>query len=126
MTDETDQTGADPVGDCVFCRIVRGDFGTPFVAESARAVAFADVAPQAPTHVLVIPREHVADLTSVPAGDEDLLGELLGLARHVARQAGLERTGFRVLTNQGPDAGQSVFHLHLHVLGGRAMGTGLA
>lgn len=126
MSDEQDNdTNAfDP--DCVFCCIVRGDFGTTFIAESRRAVAFNDVAPQTPTHVLVVPKAHLADLGAVPHGQEDLLGELLGLARDVAVRAGLAGSGFRVLTNQGSDAGQSVFHLHLHVLGGRAMGTGLA
>lgn len=126
MSDERDNdtTAFDP--DCVFCRIVRGDFGTTFIAESPRALAFNDVAPQTPTHVLVVPRAHVEGLSAVPHGQEDLLGELLGLARDVAVRAGLAESGFRVLTNQGPDAGQSVFHLHLHVLGGRTMGIGLA
>ena len=110
--------------DCVFCRIVRGDFGTTFVAESPNAVAFADLAPQAPSHVLVVPRRHIPDLTA--ADNEDLLGELLGLARRVAYEAGLDERGYRVLTNTGPDAGQSVFHLHFHVLGGRPLGVGLA
>ncbi len=108
--------------DCVFCRIVRGDFGTTFVAESPHAVAFADLAPQAPTHILVVPRRHIADL-SVTSGSEALLGELLGLARQVAHEAGLDERGYRVLTNTGPDAGQSVFHLHFHVVGGRPLGV---
>ncbi len=110
--------------ECVFCRIVRGDFGTVFVAESARVVAFADLAPQAPTHVLVVPRQHIVDL-SATSGEEALLGELLSLTRQVAHDAGLDG-GYRVLTNIGSDAGQSVFHLHFHVLGGRPLGTGLA
>ncbi len=114
--------GFDP--DCVFCRIVRGDFGTTFVAETANAVAFADLSPQAPTHVLVVPRRHLPDLPAA-SGAEALLGELLGLAGRVASEAGLDERGYRVLTNTGPDAGQSVFHLHFHVLGGRPMGLGL-
>lgn len=111
---------------CIFCRIVRGDFGTTFLAESANAVAFADVAPQTPFHVLIVPRRHIPDLASMTSDDDDLLGELLGLARRLAHDQGLDEPGYRVLTNTGPDAGQSVFHLHLHVLGGRAMGMGLA
>lgn len=110
---------------CVFCRIVRGDFGTTFLAESAGAVAFADVAPQAPVHVLVVPRRHVPDLAATSPDDDALLGELLALARRVAHEQGLDDRGYRVLTNTGSDAGQSVFHLHFHVLGGRELGTGL-
>lgn len=110
---------------CVFCRIARGDFDTSFLAESAHAVAFADLAPQAPVHVLIIPRDHIADLSVTTAGDEPLLGELLGLARQVARDQGVDEGGYRVLTNTGPDAGQSVFHLHLHLLGGRPLDVGL-
>jgi histidine triad (HIT) family protein len=111
--------------DCVFCRIIRGDFGTGFVAETDRAVAFADISPQAPVHVLVVPRRHVASLAATTAVDADLLGELVGLARDVAEASGLAESGYRVLTNVGPDAGQTVFHLHVHVLGGRDLGTGL-
>lgn len=111
--------------ECVFCRIVQGEFATAFVAESPNAVAIADLAPQAPTHVLVVPRRHVVDLSET-TGKEALLGELLGLARQVAHDAGLDESGYRVLTNNGPDAGQSVFHLHFHVLGGRPLGVGLA
>ena len=110
--------------DCVFCRIVQGDFATTFVAETANAVAFADLSPQTPTHLLVVPRRHLPDL-SAAAEEEALLGEVLGLAGRVAREAGLSDRGYRVLTNTGPDAGQSVRHLHFHVLGGRPMGVGL-
>lgn len=129
MTGTSQSTVADEVGrfdpDCVFCRIVRGDFGTTFLAESEHGVAFADISPQAPVHVLIVPRDHVADLSAVTIADEPLLGELLGLARRVAHERGLDERGYRVLTNVGPDAGQSVFHLHLHVLGGRPLGVGL-
>ena len=118
------QSAVDFDPDCVFCRIVRGDFGTTFVTETANAVAFNDLSPQAPTHVLVVPRRHLPDL-SAAAGNEELLGELLGLAGRVARQAGLGDRGYRVLTNTGPDAGQSVHHLHFHVLGGRPLSMGL-
>lgn len=112
--------------DCVFCKIVRGDFGTEFVAESDSAVAFRDIHPQAPTHVLVVPRRHVASLNELDADDWSLAAELLRLAVEVARREGISESGYRVLTNTGPDAGQSVFHLHFHVLGGRPLGLGLA
>ena len=112
--------------DCVFCRIVRGDFGTPFIAESPGAVVFADNAPQAPTHLLIVPRRHIGSLADTTEADNDLLADLMSLARTVAHDAGLDDTGYRVLTNVGRDAGQSVQHLHLHVLGGRQLGIGFA
>jgi histidine triad (HIT) family protein len=107
--------------DCVFCKIARGDFGTEFVAESSRAVAFRDLSPQAPTHVLVVPRQHIAGLRDLGAEGAELGGELLRLASEVARKEGLYERGYRVLTNDGLEAGQTVFHLHFHVLGGRTM-----
>ncbi|HEY7030730.1 MAG TPA: HIT domain-containing protein [Thermomicrobiales bacterium] len=111
--------------DCVFCRIARGDFGTEFVAESESAVAFRDVHPQAPTHILVVPRRHIASLDDLGPGDRDLASNLLALAAQVAHQEGIVQSGYRVLTNNGADAGQTVFHLHFHVLGGRRLSGGL-
>jgi histidine triad (HIT) family protein len=119
-------TVGEQAGDCVFCRIVRGEFGTAFVAESEGAVAFRDLHPQAPTHVLVVPRRHIAALRDLGPDDAGLAAELLRLAVEVARQEGITEGGYRVLTNDGPDAGQTVFHLHLHVLGGRPMLAPLA
>ncbi len=107
--------------DCIFCRIARGELGTEFVAESEHAVAFRDLHPQAPTHVLVVPRHHLAGLRDLGVEDAGLAGELLGLATEVARREGIVDGGYRVLTNDGPDAGQTVFHLHFHVLGGRRL-----
>jgi len=107
--------------DCIFCRIVRGEFGTEFVAETPAAVAFRDLHPQAPTHVLVVPRRHVAALRELGPGDAALAGELLLLAAEVARREGLHDGGYRVLTNDGPDAGQTIFHLHFHLLGGKPL-----
>ena len=112
--------------DCVFCRIARGEFGTEFVAETETVVAFRDVHPQAPTHVLVVPRRHIASLDALTPADRDLAAELLAVAARVARQEGIVESGYRVLTNHGPDAGQTVFHLHFHVLGGRRLASGLA
>lgn len=103
--------------DCIFCRIAGGALPTPFVYEDGEAVAFRDVQPQAPVHLLVVPRRHVASLSE--AGDEALLGRLLGAARRAAAKAGLEQ--YRLVINCGEQAGQSVFHLHVHVLGGRVM-----
>ena len=110
------------MSDCLFCRIVAGEVPATVVAETDRTLAFRDVAPQAPTHVLVVPRDHHADLTACTEADPGLLADVLAAAAAVARQEGLER-GYRVLTNTGPDAGQTVAHLHLHVLGGRPLGA---
>ena len=106
--------------DCVFCKIAAGDLKSDIVYRDDDVVAFTDVNPRAPLHVLVIPREHIASLAE--ARDPRLVG-LLGLAAaRVARDAGYERKGFRVVTNIGPEAGQSVSHLHFHVLAGRPLG----
>ncbi|WP_396214014.1 HIT domain-containing protein [Gemmatimonas sp.] len=104
---------------CVFCRIAAGTIPASIVAENDHALAFRDLHPQAPVHVLVIPRRHVASLAAADRPDE--LGALLALAAAVAKTAGLEESGYRVVTNIGEDGGQTVHHLHLHVLGGRPM-----
>lgn len=110
---------------CIFCRIARGDFSTEFLVQTERAVAFRDLHPQAPTHVLVIPRRHVSSLNEFDQVEDSLGGELLRVARQVAQQEGIAESGYRVFTNCGPDAGQSVFHLHLHVVGGKRLGIGV-
>jgi histidine triad (HIT) family protein len=107
--------------DCLFCRIVRGDIPADVVAEGESWVAFRDIQPQAPVHVLVIPRQHVESVGSLDAGDGPLAGELLLAAAEVARIEGIAESGYRAVTNVGERAGQSVFHLHVHVLGGRRM-----
>lgn len=105
------------MADCIFCRIASGGIPTPFIYADDEAVVFCDIQPQAPVHLLVVPRRHVASLND--ARDEALLGRLLTTARQAAEKAGLEQ--YRVVINTGAEAGQSVLHLHLHVLGGRAM-----
>lgn len=107
---------------CVFCRIVAGELPSTNVLETERVLAFRDLTPHAPTHVLVIPKEHHADLAALAAADPSYLGEVFAAAAQVAAQEGLTG-GYRVLTNTGPDAGQTVFHLHVHVLGGRNLGA---
>src|SRR4029077_8288647 len=107
--------------DCVFCRIASGEIPANKVGETEHVLAFRDLNPQAPTHVLLIPKQHVADSADSLGPDQaSMLSELFALASRVARSEGLGR-GWRVVTNVGPDAGQSVFHLHFHLLGGRAM-----
>jgi histidine triad (HIT) family protein len=105
--------------DCLFCRIIRREIPSPLVYESTDAVAFRDINPQAPTHVLVVPRKHVASLNE-PA-DAKLLGELLIAAADVAKQEGIAESGYRTVINTNANAGQAVFHIHVHVIGGRKM-----
>jgi histidine triad (HIT) family protein len=105
------------MSDCLFCRIAAGEIPARIVHQDAEVVAFHDISPQAPTHVLVIPRRHVASLAETGGGDQALLGRMLGVAADIARAEGL--ASWRLVTNCGSEAGQSVFHLHLHLLGGR-------
>ena len=109
------------MSECLFCRIVSGEIRASVVAENEWAVAFRDISPQAPTHVLVIPKKHIGSLAEAASEDAVLLGRLLLMAKAVAREAGLA-SGYRVVFNNGAAAGQSVFHIHAHVLGGRHMG----
>jgi histidine triad (HIT) family protein len=111
-------TDRDP--DCLFCRIVAGEIPSDRVHEDDEVIAFRDINPRAPTHVLVVPRRHVPDVQHLTDADAEMLGRLFAAVRSIAADAGVE-TGYRVVTNVGPDAGQSVFHLHLHLLGGRTM-----
>ena len=105
--------------DCLFCRIVAGEIPADRVLETDEIVAFNDISPQAPTHVLVIPRRHIADMQSLTDDDAGLAAALFRGVREVATNAGLE--SYRVVSNVGAEAGQTVDHLHLHVLGGRTM-----
>lgn len=109
--------------DCIFCRIAGGEMATDFVAETPQAVAFNDLHPAAPVHILIVPRRHVGSLRDLR--NPVLAGDLLLFAAQVARQAGLQEGGYRVVTNDGPDAGQTVHHLHFHVLGGHTLQTAL-
>lgn len=113
------------MSDCLFCRIASGELPSTIVAESELALAFRDLSPQAPVHVLVIPRAHVASAHAVSAADAHLIGELVLLAQRVAAVEGIdsEDRGYRLVMNVGPDADMSVPHLHLHVLGGRNLGA---
>lgn len=108
--------------DCIFCKIAAGELGTSFAAESDLAVAFDDLAPQAPVHVLVVPKRHLTSVAALTPADGDLLTDMLALANQVARDRGIDASGYRLLTNVGPDAGQTVFHLHMHLLGGKELG----
>ena len=112
--------------DCLFCRMVAGEIPADVVADTDRVFAFRDINPQAPTHVLVIPKEHHPTVGELAAADTGLLAEVVRTAHGIARQEGLVgdggvEPGYRLVTNTGPQAGQSVHHVHLHVLGGRHM-----
>ena len=108
--------------ECLFCRIVTGDVPATIVADNDHAVAFRDINPVAPTHVLVIPRSHHPDAAAVAAADPQLLAAMVNLAHQVAESEGVAADGYRLVANTGAAAHQTVFHAHLHVLGGRSMG----
>ncbi len=108
------------MSDCLFCRIVAGEIPARKVYEDERLFAFEDIKPGAPTHILIVPKRHLAGLAEAADGDAALLGELQLRAAALAQARGLHG-GYRTVVNVGPDAGQSVFHLHLHLLGGRPL-----
>lgn len=108
--------------DCLFCKVAAGEIPAEIVHQDDHLVAFRDIQPQAPTHILIIPRKHIATLLEATESDSDLLGRMQATAIRLARSEGLDRDGFRLVTNTLAGAGQSVFHIHLHLLGGRAFG----
>jgi histidine triad (HIT) family protein len=116
MTDATQRA------DCIFCRIAAGEIPADMVAHDEHFVAFADLHPVAPVHVLVVPRRHVASLDELGAPADDLQAAMLSFIAETARGAGVARSGYRVVANTGPDAGQEVMHLHFHIIGGRRLG----
>ena len=107
--------------DCLFCKILAGEIPAELVYESDTAVAFRDISPQAPTHVLVIPRKHISTINDITEDDEAIVGSLYTAARKIAAAEGIADDGYRAVMNCNEGAGQSVFHIHLHVLGGRPM-----
>jgi histidine triad (HIT) family protein len=108
--------------DCLFCRLAAGEIPASILFEDDRLVAFKDITPQAPTHILVIPRRHISTLNDLGPGDDGLVGEMTRRAAALAREQGLADRGYRVLFNCNADAGQTVFHIHMHLLGGRRLG----
>ena len=110
------------MADCFFCRLAAGEIPASIVYEDAQLVAFKDITPQAPTHVLVIPRRHIATLNDLGPEDEALVGAMTRRAVAIAKEQGLAERGYRVLFNCNADAGQTVFHIHMHLLGGRRLG----
>ena len=107
---------------CLFCRIASGDIPSTNVHESERLVAFKDLNPQAPLHVLIIPREHIASLDDLAPSQDAIVGEMVRLAAALAKEHGYDARGYRTVFNCNADAGQTVFHIHLHLLAGRRFG----
>jgi histidine triad (HIT) family protein len=107
--------------DCVFCQIASGQISAQIIYEDDRIIAFKDIHPITPVHLLIIPKNHINSLNEMEVEDAGLLGFMVYTARELARQIRLQESGYRLVINTGPDAGQSVFHLHIHLLGGRKM-----
>ena len=108
--------------DCLFCRIVKKEIPASVIYEDVRVLAFNDINPQAPLHALVIPKRHIASLNELAAGDDGIVGEMVRRAAAIARDRGYAERGFRTVFNTNAEAGQTVFHIHLHVLAGRGLG----
>ncbi len=109
------------MSDCIFCKIVDGEIPADVVYQDDSVLAFRDINPQAPTHLLIIPRQHVATMTDLDEEHKDVVGRLFLAARDLAGEEGIQDDGYRVVMNCGAKAGQTVFHIHLHLLGGRRM-----
>jgi histidine triad (HIT) family protein len=109
------------MSDCLFCGIVEGRIKGNIVYQDDSVVAFKDINPKAPVHILVIPRKHIGGVLELAADDGGVIGRIFAVAARLAREQGIAESGFRIVVNSGADAGQSVFHLHYHLLGGRRM-----
>jgi len=107
--------------DCIFCKIVNKDIPAELIFEDEQIVAFNDINPQAPIHILIIPKEHFASLNDIPEEKKELLSHILLKARQIAQNIGIEENGYRIVLNTARDSGQEVFHIHFHLLGGRRM-----
>lgn len=105
--------------DCLFCRLIAGELPATFVFQDERLVAFTDINPQAPTHILIVPRQHVASLNELTSEHDGLVGEMIRRAAVIAKEHGVSEDGYRTVFNCNRGAGQTVFHVHLHLLGGR-------
>lgn len=110
---------------CIFCRIAAGEVPAGLVYEDQEIVGFRDINPVAPMHVLVVPRAHIASVNDLEPRHAGLIGRLVLVARDIARAEGVSETGYRLVVNTGPDSGQGVAHLHLHIIGGRRLATGI-
>jgi len=109
------------MNECIFCRILAGQAPAKILYQDEQATAFRDIHPVAPTHLLVIPNQHIVSVNELSEDHETLIGHLFTIARQLAHQEGIDQTGYRLIVNTGPNAGQAVFHLHLHLIGGQRM-----
>ena len=109
------------MSDCIFCKIVSGDIPSTKIFEDEQVIAFHDINPQAPTHVLVVPKRHIPGVNELTEADEALVGHVYGVIAKLVRELGIDESGYRVVVNSGADGQQSVPHLHFHVLGGRLL-----
>jgi histidine triad (HIT) family protein len=109
------------MSDCLFCRVIKREIPASIVYEDDHVVAFNDINPQAATHVLVVPKRHIPSLNDLQAGDDQIVGEIVRRAAAIAKERGISERGFRTVFNTNREAGQTVFHIHLHLLGGRTM-----
>ncbi len=109
------------MSDCLFCKIAGGEIPSSKVAETDTLFAFNDINPKAPTHILIIPKKHIESNLGLTDEDRELVGEIHLLANEIAKEKGIDKTGFRIVTNTGKDGGQAVFHIHFHLLGGRLL-----
>lgn len=107
--------------DCLFCKFAKKEMDSDIVYEDDKVVAFNDISPQAPHHVLIIPHKHIATINDIGEEDNELIGHMVNVSKQLAKQLGIAERGYRVLMNCNDDGGQAVYHLHLHLLGGRAM-----
>lgn len=108
--------------DCIFCKIIKGEIPSEKVYEDDEVLAFKDIQPAAPIHVLIIPKKHITNLMEVSEEDSELMGKIVETIQKIAKQLGIAEKGFRIISNCGPDSGQEVMHLHFHLLAGRTMG----
>jgi histidine triad (HIT) family protein len=109
------------MNDCIFCRIIAGEASGEIVYADELATAFRDIHPVAPVHILIVPNQHIASVNDLKPEDEPLVGHLFTIARQLAQEQGIDRSGYRIIVNTGPNSGQAVFHLHLHLIGGQRM-----
>ncbi len=110
---------------CVFCRIVAAEIPAEFLYQDETVIAIRDISPQAPKHILVMPKEHILSIAEITEDHLPLLGNIVRVANRLAKKEGIAGTGYRLIANSGPDSGQAVSHLHFHLLGGRPLGSGL-
>ena len=109
--------------DCIFCRIIAGQVDGKILYQDQLVTAFLDAHPVTPVHILIVPNKHIASLTDLEVGDTELIGKMTLVARQIAREHGVEKSGYRLVINTGADAGQSVFHLHMHLIAGQRLGS---